>query len=345
MAYPSLYEPGTNTTMSEPGISASSPATVMVTGDIMLVLGMARLLRQHGAGYPFQKVHPLLTRADVLIGNLEAPFTARDTPTPYKSVNSVRARRDYILRADPCWAQSLSFAGFDAVGLANNHLMDYQAGGLYDTMRILDNLGIAYAGAGRNLQEARRPATLTRKGLRIALLSYSCILPVGSAATAVRAGIAPARGSGAEEIIREDIRRARQAADLVLVSVHWGKQFSHYPDRTQRRLGRLFIDWGADVVVGHHPHVLQGIEVYRGKVIAYSLGDFVNLSSREETAVLYLVVRRPRAIDSASVIPLRLRRGQIHYADGRAWKATLARLDRLSAQWNTRINAFGEIIL
>lgn len=319
--------------------------TVLAVGDIMLVLGMTRLLRQHGAEYPFRKVRTLLSGASVLVGNLEAPFTVRNTPTPYKSAESVRARRDYILRAEPRWAWGLAFAGFDAVGLANNHVMDHQEGGLYDTLRILDRLCIAYAGAGRNIEEARRPAILERQGLRIALLSYSCILPVGSVATPTRAGIAPARGVGAEEKVRQDIEAAHTRADFVLVSIHWGKQLASSPDGAQRRLGRLLIDWGADAVAGHHPHVLQGIEVYRGKVIAYSLGDFINLSSRTETAALQLVVSRSHTIDSAGIIPLRLRSGQLHYATGRTWKRTIARLNQLSSAWGTRLDPFGNILL
>lgn len=311
----------------------------------MLVLGMTRLLRRHGAEYPFQQIRPFLARADAVIGNLEAPFTSRDAPTPYKSAESVRARRDYILRAEPRMAHALAFAGFDAVGLANNHMMDYQEGGLRDTLRMLDELGITRAGAGRNLDEARRPAVLERKGWRLALLSYSCILPLGSVATRSRAGIAPARGFGAEEMIRADLDAARRQADFVLVSIHWGKQLERTPDRTQQRLGRLLCEWGADAVIGHHPHVLQGIEVYHGKVIAYSLGDFVNLSSRTETAALQIAFRRPHQVEAASVIPLELRLGQLRYASGKAWKTTLARLNRLSARWETRIDAFGGISL
>ena len=323
-----------------------SPAvTVLAVGDIMLVLGMTRLLRQHGADYPFQQVRPFLTRADVLLGNLEAPFTTRNEPTPYKSISSVRARRDYILRADPRWAQALVTAGFDVVGLANNHMMDYREGGLFDTLSTLDRLGIACAGAGKSLDEARRPAIVERKGMRLALLSYSCILPIGSVATRTRAGIAPARGAGTEEMIRADLRAAREQSDLVIVSIHWGKQLALYPDRFQQRLGRSLIDWGADVVIGHHPHVLQGIEVYRRKVIAYSLGDFVNLSSRPETAAVQIGVRHPHEIDSLSVIPLRLRAGQLLYADRRTWMATLNRLRSLCAQWGTRVCPFGGITL
>lgn len=331
--------------MSEQSQTASPVVTVLAVGDIMLVLGMTRLLRRHGADYPFRQVRPFLARADVLFGNLEAPFTTRNTPTPYKSPASVRARRDYILRADPRWAQALVTAGFDAVGLANNHMMDYREGGLFDTLSTLDRLGIACAGAGRSLGEARRPAIVERKGMRLALLSYSCILPIGSVATRTRAGIAPARGTGTEEMVRADLRAAREQSDLVIVSIHWGKQLALYPDKSQQRLGRSMVEWGADVVVGHHPHVLQGIELYNGKLIAYSLGDFVNLSSRHETAALQIDVRHPHEVVSVSVIPLRLQTGQLLYADRKTWGATLERLRRLCAQWGTRICPFGSIIL
>lgn len=145
--------------------------------------------------------------------------------------------------------------------------------------------------------------------------------------------------------MRADLDSARRQADFVLVSIHWGRQLQQSPDRTQRRLGHLLCDWGADAVIGHHPHVLQGIEVYRGKVIAYSLGDFVNLSSRKETAVLQLAVRRAHETESALVIPMELTQGQVRYATGKGWKTTLAHLNRLSADWGTRIDAFGGISL
>ncbi len=319
--------------------------TLLAVGDIMLVMGMTPLIRQHGANYPFQYVRPLLTRADIVIGNLEAPFTTHTAPTPYKRAESVKARRDYILRAHPSTAEGLRYAGFTAVGLANNHMMDYQAQGLLDTLATLDRLGIAYCGAGKNLTEARRPAVIERKGLRVALLSYSCILPIGSVATANRMGIAPARGFGAEEAMREDITRARREADFVILSIHWGKQLERYPSSFQRGLGRKLLEWGADAVVGHHPHVLQGIQVEGGKLIAYSLGDFVNSSSRKETAILQMAISRPHQLDSACIIPHVLWQGQPRQAEGRMWRNIIARMRTLSAPWGTQIDAFGNIRL
>jgi poly-gamma-glutamate capsule biosynthesis protein CapA/YwtB (metallophosphatase superfamily) len=325
--------------------SSAQSVTLIAAGDIMLVLGMVPLLRQYGAEYPFRRVRSLLRQADAVFANLEAPFTARNTPTPYKSAESVRARRDYILRADPDSAIGLQFAGISALSLANNHMMDYQRGGLEDTLAVLGRLGIAHAGAGRNLREARRPAILQRKGLRLAVLSYSCILPVGSVATPTGAGIAPARGLGAEEAMQEDIAAARRASDFVLVSVHWGEQLARHPNRTQKRLGRLCLEWGADAVVGHHPHVLQGIEVHDGRVIAYSLGDFVNLSSRRETAALQLTIDRPHRIAAAKVIPLELRLGQPRVAEGAMRRHIVGQIRLLSALWDTHIHSDGKIRL
>lgn len=317
--------------------------TLAAVGDILLALGMRRLLQRYGAEYPFRRIRQQLVGADILIGNLEAPLTARNTPTPYKNAESVRARRDYILRAEPSAARGLVFAGFDAVGLANNHTMDYREGGLLDTLSVLNSLGIAYAGAGRNLFEARRPAILERKEGRVALFSYSTILPAGSVATPSRAGIAPARGYGVEAMIREDLAEACRQADWVVVSIHWGKQLARYPDQRQQQLGRRLVDWGADAVLGHHPHVLQGIEVYRGKIIAYSLGDFVNLSSRRETALLQLTLQQAHTITAACILPLELENGQLHPPTGRFWKAVIARMNHLSAPWGTYIDPFGWI--
>jgi len=145
--------------------------------------------------------------------------------------------------------------------------------------------------------------------------------------------------------MREDIARARRESDFVIVSVHWGEQLARYPNQTQQRLGRLFVQWGADAVIGHHPHVLQGIEARQGKVIAYSLGDFVNLSSRRETAILQIAIDRPHRIDSANLIPLELRLGQPRQADGKTWRQIVRQMRVLSAPWGTRIDEFGGIWL
>lgn len=221
--------------------------------------------------------------ADLTIGHLEVPHTraaeelAGDVPAP---------------GADPAHLAALKRAGFDAVSLAGNHIADCGAAGIADTIAELDRLGIAHAGAGADLAQARAPAWLAGKGRRIALLSYNCVGPEAAWAAEARAGcaylpiatrdgapVAPAADlvavvPQALAILRADIAAIRAEADLVVVALHKG--IVHTPARLapyERMLGWAAIDAGADIVIGHHAHIVRGIEMYRGKPIFHGLGN------------------------------------------------------------------------
>ncbi|MBI4199786.1 MAG: CapA family protein [Chloroflexi bacterium] len=244
----------------------------------------------------FVHVAPLLRQGDITIGNLEGPITDRGQPLQGK----IQPGQSYY-RAAPNVAQVLADVGFDAVSLANNHMMDYGPEGLTQTLELLRQAGIRYAGAGRNVEEAHQPATMEKNGVRLALLSYTSVfLPVEFPAGKDRPGVATAKvqtayhtpvnaliepgfppiiytipDPGETDRILDDIRRAKQQADVVIVSWHWGisrgyGQVAGY----QKELGRAAIDAGADLIMGHHPHQLQGMEMYKGRLIAYSLNEF-----------------------------------------------------------------------
>jgi poly-gamma-glutamate synthesis protein (capsule biosynthesis protein) len=163
------------------------------------------------------------------------------------------------------------YAGADVVSLANNHMWDYGLPALEDTLGYLATNDISAAGAGRTLEEARGPIVRTVGGTRIAYLAYTNILPESALATDVRAGV------NLYNAIRmvADIARARTLADIVVVSFHTGTEYEVRHNADQERIYRSAIDAGADLVVGHHPHVVQDTERYKGKWIAYSLGNFV----------------------------------------------------------------------
>jgi poly-gamma-glutamate synthesis protein (capsule biosynthesis protein) len=212
--------------------------------------------------------------------------------------------KPYNFRTNPRFIAVLRAAGIDLVNIANNHIYDYGDQGLYDTISSLDSLGLPYVGAGKNEAEAHRPFLATLRGKRFAFLGY------------YRGGEAPpAQGNRpgvAERSLRlmsRDIRSARrnQHADHVIVSLHWGKEKSETPERWQRRVARALIDAGADAVIGHHPHVLQGIERYRKGIIAYSLGNLIfggNSRDTYDTAILEL--RWSGAGPEYTVIPVRV---------------------------------------
>jgi len=245
--------------------------TVAAVGDIMLGGTATPELERFGYDHPFERVGELLRAADIAFGNLEGPLTERGTPHA----------KQYVFRSPPeRVAPALARAGFDVVALANNHSLDYGVEGLRDTIAALEGVGIRHAGAGENLAAARRPALLEARGVRVAVLAYSLTFPEEFWATAQNPGTA----FGHEEHVRADVAAARRRADVVLVSFHWGREGTAELRDYQRKLGHAAIEAGAAAVLGHHPHVLQGVERYRDGVILYSLGNFV-FGSYSQTAV------------------------------------------------------------
>jgi poly-gamma-glutamate capsule biosynthesis protein CapA/YwtB (metallophosphatase superfamily) len=248
-----------------PGVtpSPSPPAlvTLMAVGDLNFHNIDGRVIAN--PDYPWAGTKEVLKTATILMGNQEVPFSDR---------GAIYAEKQWTLRANPKSVAGLVAAGFDVVTLANNHMMDYGPLALEDTLFTLKKAGIAYTGAGMNRAEARQPAFLTApNGKRFAFLAYSLTFPEVFWATANRPGTA--HGNPAH--FPDDIGKAKEQADFVIVSFHWGKELQFYPSDYQKNYGKRSIDAGADLVIGHHPHVLQGLEVYKGKLIAYSLGNFL----------------------------------------------------------------------
>ena len=245
-----------------PPVSAPHELRLLFVGDVMLARGVgAKALSRGDWTFPFQKIAETLRAADLSFGNLECAVsdTGRDL------------HHLYSLRADPQAIDGLKFAGFRVLSVANNHVYDWDRPALLDTLRRLREAGIEPVGAGANDLEAHQPVVVNLGGTRIALLAYVGIEPREATAGPDRAGVAwldPAR-------VLEDIRLARPLADLVIVSLHWGVEYAPRPQPRQIRLAHAMIDAGADLIVGGHPHVVQPLEQYRGRSIAYSLGNFV----------------------------------------------------------------------
>ena len=209
----------------------------------------------------FNGIASQLEAADLCIANLECPLTSSQSKTPDKCV----------LRGHPDWAPIMRRAGITLVSLANNHIMDYGARGLADTRQCLDAAGVSYIGAGNTLQSAGAPVFIEIRNARLAFLARSAV-PVSSPSNAGpdRPGVAFFQ----PEETMEAIRRCRRHADFVLLLLHWGLEGYAYPSPEQRRTARKLIKAGADVILGHHPHVLQGVESISGGLVAYSLGNF-----------------------------------------------------------------------
>jgi len=229
-------------------------------GDVMLADGVGRAIAA-GAD-PLAAFSSRLAGADYRIANLEFTVSTGGTALPNKR---------YTFRADPA-VLSVMKGRFDAVSVANNHSGDFGKQAFTDTLAHLDTAGIRRFGGGPNLAEAHAPLWIEKKGLRIALLGYNEFKP-----RAFEAGVGlPGIAWSEDAQVIADIRAARRAgADIVVPFMHWGWEYEEAPTLRQRELARKMIDAGADVVVGGHPHVIQPAEHYRGRLIVYSLGNFV----------------------------------------------------------------------
>lgn len=250
-------------TTSKPVESEPPPSvTFIAVGDIMLSRTVADRIRKHqDVNYPFLDTADYLRSADFVFGNLEAPIT------PGRTIGST----EMVFRAEPGVEQALKAVGVAAVSLANNHIMNFGAKGLEDTIQYLDAAEIAHAGAGAGAEAAQAPALVERNGITVAFLAYSYTGTTWSASDDTRAG--PAAISN--ETVADDVALARAAADIVVVSMHNGTEYAAQPSVAQKNFAHAAIDAGADLVIGHHPHVVQTVEKYLDKYILYSLGNFV----------------------------------------------------------------------
>ncbi len=304
---------------------------INAVGDIMLAGRWAPLLRQKGYDYPFAGVRKELLSSDINIANLESPIAEGGQEFSEKK---------FRFRAEPPVAKAIRSAGFNLVTLANNHSMDFGGGALSETLQNLSENGIAWIGAGNDLAEARKMALYTIKGKKVAFLSYSLTQPIEFFAGQNRPGTAP----GYEKLVTADIASARKQADYVIVSFHWGKEATGTVQQYQRAAARKAIDAGADVIIGHHPHVLQGIERYKNGIIFYSLGNFT-FASKSATADVSAIIRLRLTEDrrEAEIVPLDVLHRRVGFQPqiltGERSTAVIEKLNFLSEPFKTTIES------
>lgn len=292
-----------------PSFAVSSPdvkpVTIILTGDVMVGRSVEERADLMGLDYPFKKISPVLKSADITIGNLENPLLASGMPEP----------KMITLRGHLAWAGVLKNAGFTVLSLANNHALDYGEGGFNQTIKALEGAGITPIGTGEKYK------VINVRGLRIALVARTAF---------------PRRTH--PSVIKKDelvsaISSAKKEADLVIVSLHWGVEYEDAPTAEQKELADECIKAGADVVFGHHPHVLQGLEVKDGKVVAYSMGNFLfdqGMPGTCESMILKLTIEGGK-IARVDIIPTIIRDGRVYPAGGKMREKILTHLRSLSS--------------
>jgi poly-gamma-glutamate synthesis protein (capsule biosynthesis protein) len=272
-------------------IQSEESLKLVVGGDVLLYGSVGYIIDKQGNDSIWGDIKDILDSADISMINLEGPLSCR---------GSKEKDKQFTFRGKPEYAETLKSAGIDIVSLANNHVMDYGEISLLDTMKHLDDAGILYAGAGQNEHTANMPVYIDKGSIRIAILSSSHVIPfvhwhAGKAKPGVASAYDPAR-------LLSEVKIASEKADVVLVYLHWGKEMKTQPVQYQKNLARMLIDSGADLVVGSHPHIIQGLEFYKGKLIAYSLGNFVFTNSNKETMLLSIKFSKEKMLE-AYVIP------------------------------------------
>ena len=220
--------------------------TIVCGGDVMLGLSVNAKMKQNGSFWPFEKIFPVLSYADISFINLESPFA---DPCPTTNTGM-------IFCSDNKNIQGLVDAGIDIVNLANNHMLNYSQKGLQNTANLLAKNNIKFTGVNNY-------ELININGTKFAFVGFNDI------------GSFPNITSTQENLITDLVSKSKQNADVVIASFHWGNEYTFTPTERQKNLAHLAIDSGADVVIGHHPHWVQPLEKYQGKTIVYSHGNLI----------------------------------------------------------------------
>ena len=257
-------------------------------GDIMLGGRARKAVEEFGIDYPLAAVQPLLAMSPIVMANLEGPFAAK----------ARRVERQFSYRVKPGLAAALPCAGMNVVTLANNHLVDCDRDGVTETLDTLRLAGVSAVGAGASRSAAHAPVIMDAHGRRVGILAYywnnRC------AATSKLPGSA----MDGPEALEQDIRALRSRADRIVVTFHWGIPYDRTPSGEDRAKAHFAVDCGADVVIGHHPHVLQPFEIYRGRPIFYSVGNFAFGSGNSRAEGCLIGIRFDDHATTATIYPL-----------------------------------------
>ncbi|MDN3511600.1 MAG: CapA family protein [Candidatus Jettenia sp.] len=322
----------------------------LFTGDVMLGRFVNEILQEELPTHPWGNTLPIFWDADVRICNLECVISNRGNPwtiTP----------KVFHFRSDAKNIEVLKAAGIHIVSLANNHTLDYEYEAMFEMLKILDTAGIRHAGAGINRNEASRPAFLEIGGMKIGFIAFTDNESDWEA-TEEKPGIfyvpVDTEDNRAKRLF-EIIRSTKKEVQVLVISAHWGPNWGNRPQPHHISFGHTLIDAGADIVFGHSCHVFQGIEIYLGKPIIYSAGDFiddyaVDEIERNDESFIFTVEVRDSQIYMLRLYPTIIYDFQATLAKQIDAKRILLKMQRLCAKFNTSIRnneewQYGDILI
>lgn len=310
--------------------------TIAFIGDVMLGRGVNEEIPTSLPEEFWGNVLPILRSADAVIANLECAITEH-------KIRWWKTPKVFYFRADPPSVEVLKTANIRCVTLANNHTLDYEEQGLIDTLRSLDNAGIARAGAGVNAVEAAQPVIFDVSDLKVGVLSFTDNEPPFAAGPDSPGTnyIEIGTNQTALDRIRDGVMQARwYGADLVVLSLHWGPNMVLRPPRLFQEFGLAAIDLGVDVVYGHSAHVFQGVQVPQDRLIMYDTGDFiddyaVDPELRNDWSFIFLLDVDAEGPKRLRMLPVRLRYARVELAEGEEFQQIRDRMRMLCRELGT----------
>jgi poly-gamma-glutamate synthesis protein (capsule biosynthesis protein) len=309
-------------------IEERKEVTISMVGDIIFYGSVESYMKKYGDHYLLESYGPLMKKSDIVLGNLETSISKRGVPVEDKQ---------YTFRGKPEALKTLKNNNFTAVSIANNHVLDYGVEAFLDTLNYLEKYELLYAGGGRNKEEALKGILIEKNGIKVGFLAFTKVVPlVEWYAGKNKPGIIGAYMVHEKEFVKA-IKDMKQNCDVLVVSVHWGKESSTVIREEEQYIGRRMIDAGADIIMGHHPHVVQGIEIYKGKPIFYSLGNFIFTKSRNDlnnkTIMANVTVDKEGNIIDINIIPGNINNGKPTPMEGAEKDSFIKHLNKMNVNY------------
>ncbi len=320
--------------------SPNTSIVIQASGDTMLARRVMRTIQTKGYKYPFQKIKPTIEQADLMFTNLETVITENG------KLRDPDGRVNYV--TPPFIMDTLLYSGIDAISIANNHIYDAGSDGVSGAIELLSQTDLLYGGAGINDKQASQPTIVEINGIKTAILYYT---GVGLAFKAGRnkSGYNPMEYTKRNQYIRRlsrDLKKIRQDNHLVILSIHWGKNFSFLTTDEQIRFAHDVLDMGVDIILGHGAHYFHGIEIYKGKPIIYDMGDFLNDYSEKDDfskiTFIFKLIIEGNTVDKIELIPTSSFNHQIEPVKGAKAQKVLGKMIELSERFDTDISIQGD---
>lgn len=302
--------------------------TIGFMGDVMLGRLVNEVIKTKGYEYPWGNVLSSVQENNINIINLETTLTTSEKMVP----------KVFNFKSDPQNAEVLKKAHITVANMANNHSLDFSNKGLFETIKVLDNAGILHVGAGKNQEEAKKAVIIEQNDVKIGIIGYTDNEPTWLA-TKKKAGTNYITVGEIETIIK-DIEKIKNNVDFLIANIHWGPNMRDHPSAEFIEFAHQIIDAGVDIIHGHSAHIVQGIEIYKNKIIMYDTGDFIDDYAvdpilRNDLSFLFQITFEGKKIKQVNLMPVKISNMQVNFARGDDKKFIIDRMINLSQEFGT----------